>query len=78
MHLHEAGVLNVHWTQEIEFEWTRNVVAKQQCIKARRAAVGRDTRSSNVKRVIGATSSSAHEALADAQFQAELFRLIRG
>lgn len=37
-----------------------------------------DTRSSNMKRVLGATSSSAHEALADAQFQAELFRLIRG
>ena len=29
MHLHEAGVLNVHWTKEIEAEWTRNVVAKQ-------------------------------------------------
>ena len=37
-----------------------------------------DTRSSKMKRVLGATSSSAHEALADAQFQAELFRLIRG
>lgn len=38
----------------------------------------RDTRSSNMKKVLGATSSSAHEALADAQFQAELFRLLRG
>jgi DNA polymerase III epsilon subunit-like protein len=38
----------------------------------------RDTRSSNMKRVLGATSTGTHDALADAQFQAELFRLIRG
>lgn len=46
MHLHEAGVLNVHWTREIESEWTRNVVAKQnanevsiqQCLKGMRQA----------------------------------------
>lgn len=29
MHLHEAEVLSVHWTREIEGEWTRNVIAKQ-------------------------------------------------
>lgn len=29
MHLPEAEVLNVHWTREIEAEWTRNVIAKQ-------------------------------------------------
>ena len=29
MHLHEAEVLNIHWTRRIEAEWTRNVVAKQ-------------------------------------------------
>ncbi len=29
MHLHEARVLHVHWTKEIEEEWARNVVAKQ-------------------------------------------------
>lgn len=46
MHLHEAEVLNVHWTQEIEAEWTRNVVAKQNadrkdiqdCLQGMRAA----------------------------------------
>lgn len=46
MHLHEAGILNVHWTKEIEAEWTRNVVAKQnadessiqQCLKGMREA----------------------------------------
>lgn len=46
MHLHEAEVLNVHWTKEIEAEWTRNVVAKQdadeasirQCLKGMREA----------------------------------------
>jgi DNA polymerase III epsilon subunit-like protein len=37
-----------------------------------------DTKSSNMKRVLGASSSGTHEALADARFQAELFRLIRG
>ena len=34
MHLHEAEVLNVHWTKEIEAEWARNVVAKQQANEA--------------------------------------------
>lgn len=34
MHLHEAEILNVHWTKEIEAEWTRNVVAKQHADKA--------------------------------------------
>ena len=29
MHLHEAEVLSIHWTREIEDEWTRNVVIKQ-------------------------------------------------
>ena len=29
MLLHEAEVLYVHWTKEIESEWTRNVIAKQ-------------------------------------------------
>lgn len=29
MHLHEAGVIRVHWTKEIEDEWSRNVVKKQ-------------------------------------------------
>ena len=32
MHLHEAEILNVHWTKEIEAEWTRNVVAKQHAV----------------------------------------------
>jgi len=30
MHLHAAEVLNVHWTREIEAEWTRNVIAKDK------------------------------------------------
>lgn len=38
----------------------------------------RETKSSNMKRALGATLSGTHDALADAQFQAELFRLIRG
>ncbi len=46
MHLHEAGVLNIHWTEEIELEWSRNVVAKQdvdedsiqRCIQGMRQA----------------------------------------
>ena len=46
MHLHEAEVLNVHWTREIEAEWTRNVFAKQtadpqaiqDCLEGMRAA----------------------------------------
>lgn len=29
MHLHAAELINVHWTKEIEAEWTRNVVVKQ-------------------------------------------------
>jgi hypothetical protein len=29
MHLHEAEALSIHWTREIEDEWTRNVVVKQ-------------------------------------------------
>ncbi len=29
MHLHAEELINVHWTREIESEWTRNVVAKQ-------------------------------------------------
>ena len=29
LHLHEAELINVHWTREIENEWTRNVLAKQ-------------------------------------------------
>ena len=29
MHLHEAEILSIHWTGEIESEWTRNVIAKQ-------------------------------------------------
>ena len=29
MHLHEADAISVHWTKEIEKEWTRNVVGKQ-------------------------------------------------
>ncbi len=28
MHLHEAEVLSIHWTKEVEAEWTRNVVTK--------------------------------------------------
>jgi nitrogen fixation protein len=29
MHLHADEVINVHWTSDIESEWTRNVIAKQ-------------------------------------------------
>lgn len=29
MHLHEAQAISVHWTKEIEKEWTRNVAGKQ-------------------------------------------------
>lgn len=36
-----------------------------------------ETRSSNIKRVLAATSNGTHNALDDARFQAELFRLIR-
>jgi DNA polymerase III epsilon subunit-like protein len=38
----------------------------------------KETRSSNMKRVTGAVSEGTHDALQDARFQAELFRLIRG
>jgi ribonuclease T len=38
----------------------------------------RETKSSNMKRVLGATLSGTHDALTDARFQAELLRLIRG
>ena len=34
MHLHEAEIINVHWTKAIEAEWTRNVVAKQGADRA--------------------------------------------
>jgi DNA polymerase III epsilon subunit-like protein len=37
-----------------------------------------ETRSSNMKRLTGATSAGTHDALQDALFQAELFRLVRG
>lgn len=37
-----------------------------------------ETRSSNMKTVTGALTVGTHDALADARFQAELFRLIRG
>lgn len=37
-----------------------------------------ETKSSTMKRVLGASLSGTHDALEDAQFQAELFRLIRG
>jgi DNA polymerase III epsilon subunit-like protein len=37
----------------------------------------RDTRSSNMKSVEGARGKGTHEALEDARYQAELFRLIR-
>jgi len=37
----------------------------------------RDTRSSKIKRTLSATSEGTHDALEDAQYQAELFRLIR-
>jgi DNA polymerase III epsilon subunit-like protein len=36
-----------------------------------------ETRSSNMKKELGATSSGTHDALTDARFQAELFRLVR-
>jgi hypothetical protein len=47
MHLHVAELINVHWTKEIEAEWTRNVVAKQcadaediqACLRGMRDAV---------------------------------------
>ena len=37
----------------------------------------RDTRSSNIKAVEGALGTGTHDALEDARYQAELFRLIR-
>lgn len=47
MHLHAEELINVHWTKEIEAEWTRNVVAKQvadaegiqACLRCMRDAV---------------------------------------
>jgi DNA polymerase III epsilon subunit-like protein len=36
-----------------------------------------DTRSSNIKRTLSATAEGTHDALQDAQYQAELFRLTR-
>lgn len=47
MFLHAAEVINVHWTKEIEAEWSRNVVAKQDveaeaiqtCLRGMRDAV---------------------------------------
>ncbi len=36
-----------------------------------------DTRSSNIKRTLLATSEGTHDALQDARYQAELFRLVR-
>ncbi len=47
MFLHAAEVINVHWTKEIEAEWSRNVVAKhdagaeaiQTCLRGMRDAV---------------------------------------
>jgi hypothetical protein len=46
MHFHEEELINVHWTKEIEGEWTRNVIAKQdadpaaikKCLEGMRAA----------------------------------------
>lgn len=46
MYLHEAEILSVHWTPEIETEWTRNVVARhgadpeaiQRCLRGMREA----------------------------------------
>lgn len=38
----------------------------------------KETRSSNIKRVTGALTDGTHDALEDARYQAELFRLIRG
>lgn len=32
MHLHEAELINVHWTQSIEREWSRNVIASEPLI----------------------------------------------
>jgi len=43
----------------------------------RKKCTWRETRSSNIKLVTGATGTGNHEALQDARFQAELFRLIR-
>lgn len=37
-----------------------------------------ETRSSNMKKVTGAVTKGTHDALDDARYQAELFRLIRG
>lgn len=37
----------------------------------------KETRSSNMKSVTGAVGSGSHDALQDAQFQGELFRLLR-
>lgn len=47
MHLHADELINVQWTSEIESEWTRNVVKKQdadaegiqECLRGMRAAV---------------------------------------
>jgi hypothetical protein len=47
MHLHAAEIINVQWTREIESEWSRNVVAKQdadvegiqECLRGMRDAV---------------------------------------
>ena len=47
MFLHAAEAINVHWTKEIEAEWSRNVVAKQDakaegiqaCLQGMRGAV---------------------------------------
>lgn len=47
MHLHAAEALLLHWTKEIEAEWSRNVMAKlaanpraiQDCLQGMRAAV---------------------------------------
>ncbi len=47
MHLHAEELINVHWTKEIEAEWTRNVVPKQAadadgiqaCLRGMRDAV---------------------------------------
>lgn len=47
MHLHAEELINIHWTKEIEAEWARNVVAKQDadaegiqaCLRGMRDAV---------------------------------------
>src|SRR5690348_2699587 len=47
MHLHSDELINIHWTREIEAEWTRNVVHKhdvdardiQACLQGMRDAV---------------------------------------